>query len=81
MSRYVENLLRQWERAYWRTPEEKRRPLAFPAPRQYSTPESVVDAYWYLVQLGDEKRLSNWLSDHPYDADYLLSLPRKIDDT
>lgn len=43
-------------------------------PRPYRTAESTIDAFWYLVQLGDEDRLEAWLADHPKDAPFLYEL-------
>ena len=34
--------------------------LAF-KPRPYRTPQSTIDAFWYLVQLNDTARLKAWL--------------------
>jgi hypothetical protein len=49
--------------------------LAF-TPRPYQTPQSTVDAFWYLVQLNDEPRLKAWLEARPLDGPALLKLWR-----
>jgi hypothetical protein len=40
--------------------------------RPYHTPQSTIDAFWYVVRLKDEARLKRWLDDHPYDREFLL---------
>jgi hypothetical protein len=42
------------------------------APRHYHTPQSTVDAFWYVVRLKEPDRLAAWLRDHPRDAPFLL---------
>jgi hypothetical protein len=43
-------------------------------PRPYRTAESTIDAFWYLVRLGDEDRLKAWLADHMRDGPTLRKL-------
>jgi hypothetical protein len=43
-------------------------------PRPYRTAESTIDAFWYLVRLGDDDRLKAWLADHMRDAPTLRKL-------
>jgi hypothetical protein len=43
-------------------------------PRPYRTAESTIDAFWYLVRLGDDDRLKAWLADHMRDARTLRKL-------
>jgi hypothetical protein len=43
-------------------------------PRPCRTPQSTIDAFWYLVQLGDEARLKAWVADRPLDGPTLLKL-------
>ena len=43
-------------------------------PRPYRTPQSTIDAFWYLVQLNDPARLKAWLHDRPQDRQTLLKL-------
>ena len=43
-------------------------------PRPYRTPQSTIDAFWYLVQLNDPARLKAWLQDRPQDRPTLLKL-------
>jgi hypothetical protein len=44
------------------------------SPRPYGTPQSTVDAFWYVVGLRDQERFKAWLADHPKDAPFLLKL-------
>jgi hypothetical protein len=44
------------------------------SPRPYSTPQSTIDAFWYVVSLGDADYLARWLADHPADAPYLFKI-------
>jgi len=48
-------------------------PLVPDAPRPYRTPQSTVDAFWYVVG-SDPDKLSQWLADHPRDAAHLRQL-------
>jgi hypothetical protein len=43
-------------------------------PRPYRTPQSTVDAFWYLVQLNEPDRLKAWLEARPKDQKTLLDL-------
>jgi hypothetical protein len=43
-------------------------------PRPYRTPQSTIDAFWYLVQLNEPDRLEAWLRARPSDAATLLKL-------
>ena len=43
-------------------------------PRPYRTPQSTIDAFWYLVQLNDPARLKAWLQDRPQDQQTLRRL-------
>jgi hypothetical protein len=43
-------------------------------PKPYRTPKSTIDAFWYVVRLGDPERLAAWLDDHPKDELFLLNL-------
>ena len=43
-------------------------------PRPYRTPQSTIDAFWYLVRLGDEPRLKAWLEARPQDRQTLRKL-------
>lgn len=45
-----------------------------PKPQPYRTPQSTIDAFWYVVSLCDPERLNAWLDDHPQDAPFLLKL-------
>jgi hypothetical protein len=43
-------------------------------PEPYRTPQSTIDAFWYVERLDDPEHLARWLTDHPRDADFLLKL-------
>ena len=43
-------------------------------PRPYRTPQSTIDAFWYLVRLNEPDRLKAWLEARPMDAPTLLRL-------
>jgi hypothetical protein len=44
------------------------------AKRRSGVPQSTIDAFWYLVRLGDEPRLKAWLEARPSDAPTLFKL-------
>jgi hypothetical protein len=39
-----------------------------------SVAQSTIDAFWYVVRLGDADYLGDWLDRHPLDAPYLVKL-------
>jgi hypothetical protein len=43
-------------------------------PKPYQTPQSTIDAFFYVVRQDDVARLDTWLADHPKDAAFLLKL-------
>jgi hypothetical protein len=43
-------------------------------PRAYHTPESTIDAFWYVVRNENDEYLARWLAEHPLDAPYLRKL-------
>jgi hypothetical protein len=43
-------------------------------PRPYRTPQSTIDAFSYVVSLGDSNRLARWLANHPADARHLFKI-------
>jgi hypothetical protein len=43
-------------------------------PPPYRTPQATIDAFWYVVGLGDPERFKAWLANHPRDASFLLKL-------
>jgi hypothetical protein len=49
-------------------------PLPPREPEPYRPAASTVDAFWYVVQLGNPDRLKTWMRDHPKDAPTLLKL-------
>jgi hypothetical protein len=74
------DLVRQWEAAdprdRWKCTGEPRPPVAevvVPLVR-YRTPQSTVDAFFYMVRLADGEKLRAWLRNHPRDAAFLLKL-------
>jgi hypothetical protein len=44
---------------------------------RYRTPQTTIDAFWYVVRLADPGRLAAWLDDHPKDEFFLLNLLEK----
>jgi hypothetical protein len=71
---YAANLVVMWEmqdpRDAWKhtgeAPPRKIEPK--PAQRIYSTPQSTIDAFWYVASLDDPDYLKRWLSEHPRDV-------------
>lgn len=45
-----------------------------PEPKPYRTPQSTIDAFWYVVRLEDPDYLKRWLERHPRDAETLCKL-------
>jgi hypothetical protein len=45
-----------------------------PKKREYRTPQSTVDAFWYVARNHDADCLARWLRDRPQDAGYLRKL-------
>jgi hypothetical protein len=37
-------------------------------PQRYHTPQSTIDAFWYVVRLDDADYLKRWLAQHPRDV-------------
>lgn len=72
MSSYVERLIWRWEKA-----DREQSPETVPPPPVYRTPQSTIDAFWYVRWLGDPGYLENWLADHPYDREFLQTLKPK----
>src|SRR5882724_7491015 len=80
--RDAQELVKRWEladeRDRWRHTRERKPSDAFRNSETrverpvYSTPQSTIDAFWYLVQVGDAKRLDAWLLDRPQDAAFLI---------
>jgi hypothetical protein len=75
------DLVRQWEladpRDRWKhTGEQPPATSDIPKsyPRPYSTPDSVIDAFFYVARQGDRHRLARWLADHPTDKAELFKL-------
>ena len=79
-SDYAAQIVRQWEMADLRDrwkhtgePPSATTEVAPAAARSYRPPSSVVEAFRYVVRLGDPERLSAWLRDHSDVASALLS--------
>ncbi|WP_247409678.1 hypothetical protein [Bradyrhizobium sp. 150] len=76
----AQQLVRAWEledaRDRWKhTGELPPSPAEKPkTPVAYKPADSTIDAFFYLVRLGDSERLRSWLDDHRQDASYLLEL-------
>jgi hypothetical protein len=78
------DLIAQWERAdprdAWRhTGEHPPRStgsdaVPVPQPQFYRTAVSTIEAFKFVVSLGDPERLEAWLLNHPQDATTLLKL-------
>jgi hypothetical protein len=75
------DLIAQWERTdsrdCWRYTGEQPPRTIKPVPtaaQPYRTPQSTIDAFWYVVGLCNPERLTTWLDDHPQDASFLLKL-------
>jgi hypothetical protein len=62
----------RWKHTGEAPPKTSTAPKA--SPRPYSTPQSTIDAFWYVVSLRDSERFKAWLRDHPKDAPFLLKL-------
>jgi len=83
----VAGIMQQWEladpRDKWRQtgetpplPEVRSGPLqpAPPTAKRYRTPQSTIDAFWYVTRLDDPDYLARWLADHERDAAHLLKI-------
>jgi hypothetical protein len=64
-------LIEQWELAD-RRPRKVEIPFA--AAQPYRTPQSTVDAFWYVASLDDPDYLKRWLAEHPRDVTALQKL-------
>jgi len=72
-----DDLLRRWEladpRDRWKHTGEAppsdavRNSIAPAAPQPYRTPESTIQAFWYVLSLDDENYLNCWLAERPAD--------------
>ncbi len=79
--RSVEAIVRDFEladpRDRWRHTGEAPPPIVptehQPA-RSYRTPQSTVDAFWYVVRNESAEYLSRWLARHPMDTSFLHKL-------
>ena len=78
-------ILRRWEMAdprdrwIWTGEAPPRALSAAPlvnAPQPYCTPQATIDAFKYIVGLGDREHLARWLAQHPLDAPELRKIWR-----
>lgn len=77
-SDYAAQLIKRWElddpRDRWRwTGELPPAPEKTPEPRLRPVPQSTLDAFKYVVSLGDANHLRRWLRDHADVAHVLVS--------
>ncbi len=54
--------------------EVRNGPMPAATPKPCHTPQATVDAFLYVLRLGDADYLSRWLAQHPGDAPYLLKI-------
>lgn len=79
-SDYASRLVRDWEladnRDSWRWTGEKPPVCAGEVKRlaPYAPAASTIDAFAYVVRLGDPAYLATWLASHPTDAPHLMKL-------
>jgi hypothetical protein len=77
---YAAQLVMSWElddpRDRWRwTGEMPTTPLVEPRQHRASKPaDSTIDAFHYVLRLGDPAYLATWLAAHPADAPHLMKL-------
>lgn len=77
---YVSSLVRDWEldddRDRWRWTGEPRpsRSAEKKKPMAYAPADSTVDAFAFVLRLGDPAYLAAWLASHPADAPHLMKL-------
>jgi hypothetical protein len=62
-------LVRRWEEA-----DGMRKPGPPTRAAPYLTPQSTIDAFWYVVSLDDPEYLKRWFAQHPLDVPALLKL-------
>jgi hypothetical protein len=60
----------------WRHTGERRPQAELPVePKQpYRTPQSKIDAFYFVAGLNDPEYLSEWFAQHPQDASFLCAL-------
>jgi hypothetical protein len=75
------DLVTQWEladpRDRWKHTGEPPPDIGIPiaaAKLPYRTPQSTIDAFWYVVRLDDADHLKRWLAQHPRDVVTLQKL-------
>jgi hypothetical protein len=75
-------ILRRWEMAdprdRWKWTGEAPPPeiVLANAPPPYCPPQATIDAFKYIVGLGDREDLARWLAQHPLDAGELRKIWR-----
>jgi hypothetical protein len=55
-------------------PSKRLPPQPVPRSAPYRTPQSTIDAFWYVVGRDDTDYLRRWLARHPLDAPHLLEI-------
>ena len=55
-------------------PSQRQAPQGERKPRPYQPADATIDAFKFLVCLGDEARLAKWLRGHQSDAPHLLKI-------
>jgi hypothetical protein len=80
-SDYAAQLVRGWELSDLRDRHRwtgelppKPEPFEWPPCRPYKTPQSTIDAFHFVLQTGDQERISSWIRNHPDDAPSLIRL-------
>jgi hypothetical protein len=76
------DLVRQWDladpRDRWKHTGEPPPDIGIPTTtakvQPYRTPQSTIDAFWYVVRLDDPTYLKSWLAQHQLDAPHLHRL-------
>jgi hypothetical protein len=78
---YVDDIVRRWEladpRDRWKHTGEappKAVDVARPRPAPYRTPEATVNAFRYVVSIGNRDYVAEWIASHPADAPHLLKI-------
>lgn len=79
-SDYTAQLVKQWElddpRDRWRWTGEMPPARSTDTKKQipYAPAPSIIEAFGYVVRLGDPPYLASWLANHPADAPHLIKI-------
>jgi hypothetical protein len=60
--------------ARWEAMDRHLEPPLPREPEPYRPAQSTINAFLYVVRLGDADHLSRWLAQHPLDAPHLLKI-------